>query len=308
MDLATELQSLYKRFGHLPGVYFELHRNLIALSLKTPQADALIFVQGAQVCQFQPKGEPPVLWLSEHNQYQEGQPLRGGIPISWPWFADLSKNPAVISGQLAATDSAAAHGFVRNGHWQLANIELDGELYRVTLTFEPDPSAWPFACALQLCVTIGRQLQLALTVKNFDEQPFHYALALHSYFNISNIDLVRVEGLTGKDYVDCLLEWQLDQQNDALTIAQEVDRIFPDLNGEVALVDCGFKRTIRLQSEGLPSLVVWNPWRDKGARLSQFGEGDYQQMLCLESGALLDNIATCAPASDRYHSLVITTA
>jgi len=56
------------------------------VEITTPHASARIAVQGAQVLEWQPSGQQPVLWVSRAAVYQPGKGVRGGVPVCWPWF------------------------------------------------------------------------------------------------------------------------------------------------------------------------------------------------------------------------------
>jgi len=55
--------------------------------------ELLISQQGAQILRYGRDGQPPLIWLSEQAAYRRGQGVRGGVPICWPWFGDLKRNP-----------------------------------------------------------------------------------------------------------------------------------------------------------------------------------------------------------------------
>src|SRR4051794_9744323 len=67
---------------------------LPVLRIHNAYATALITLQGAQVLEFVPRGERAVIWLSEQAAFKRGQSVRGGIPVCWPWFGELARNPA----------------------------------------------------------------------------------------------------------------------------------------------------------------------------------------------------------------------
>lgn len=303
-DLATLLQQLYRQFGELPGVHFELHQNLVAVYVRSAKAEARVFLQGAQVSHFQPQGQDPVLWLSEHNQYQVGKPLRGGIPISWPWFADLERNPQALQQQVQG-DDPQAHGFCRNSDWQLDDIQIDDGDYALHFSWQPQSPAWPFQAKLAMVVTVSDALTLDITVTNTGTDAFNYTLALHTYFAVADIAQAKVADLAGADYLDCLQGWSQNRQAGPFTVAEEVDRVYQNVAPTLALEDVAGNRTIQLSSSQLPDLVTWNPWQAKAARLSQFGADDYQQMLCLENAALLDNLCYLPPGQNQRHGLKI---
>jgi glucose-6-phosphate 1-epimerase len=302
MNLAEQLQQLYQRFGDLPGISIELHKDLIAIAIDNQAASATVFLQGAQLSHYQPKGQQPVIWCSEHCDYAEGSPLRGGIPICWPWFGDFGKNPEQLRQQypasLAAT--APAHGPVRSQLWQLDEIDIiDPATTRLQLSLIVDQA--PLHCRLQYQLTIAKSLDCQLTVHNLSQQAFSFSGALHSYLAISDCDDVQLEGLDNCPYIDALQDWSRQQQIGVVNIAGEVDRIYYPTQPTTELIDQGFQRRLRLTSRGSHSTVVWNPWIDKARRLSQFGDEDYRQMLCIETANALDDLITLAPS--EHHEL-----
>lgn len=301
-DTATRMQSLYAQYGELPGISIELHKDLIAIAIENSVACARLFLQGAQLSDYSLNKQPATLWLSPLCDYKKGQPLRGGVPICWPWFGDLDRNPAVIQAQLSH-DSPPAHGFARNRDWQLVDIQIPNpEQTRLLLSLDinaGEESLWPYACQLQLQVDIGKELDIQLTTTNRDQHPFYFSTALHCYFNVSAIDNVQIEGLEGKPYIDALDDWQQHQQQGPLMIAQEVDRIYQQLDQPVRLCDSGWRRNTEVSSRGCHSAVLWNPWQDKARRLSCFEDTAYQQMLCIETTNAQENCVELQPGQSH---------
>lgn len=305
IDLPTQLQQLYQRFGDLPGVRIELHQNLVAVYVHSAKSEARVFLQGAQITHFQPHGQSPVLFMSEHNQFTAGQPLRGGIPISWPWFADLTRNPEQLQRQVL--ENTSAHGFLRTCLWQLDDIRMQGEDHQLQLSCRPQAQQWPYSASLSMVITVAESLSIELRVANVGDSSFNYTLALHSYYQVSDISQVAVSGLEGVQYLDALDEWRAKSIDGSITIAEEVDRVFEQVPQTITLIDKKEQRSIELTSVNLPSMVVWNPWVDKGNSLSHFGKDDFRSMLCLENAALLDNICSLTPGNKQSHLLNIKT-
>lgn len=50
---------------------------------------------------------------------------------------------------------------------------------------------------------------------------------------------------------------------DAVTFAEEVDRIYLATPDELRVVDLAGGKTVSLAKQCLPDAVVWNPWVDK---------------------------------------------
>ena len=292
MDLAQQLQQLYSQFGHLEGISIELHKELIAIAVDNNEAQALVFLQGAQVAEYQAKGQAKSLWLSDANDYRAGQPLRGGIPICWPWFGDINDNPCNIYQQIepAIRAKSPSHGFARNLNWQLSSITAsDHSQTQLVFTLDIDnhPS-WPFNSSLSLTVTIGRELSLVLTVENTGSTAFCYSSALHSYFAISDIANTHLTGLDQCHYLDKTQGYKCLQQSGKLSFNQEVDRIYlsPEI---VETCICDKQQETLISTSGSASTVVWNPWQQKSKVLSNFAPNDYQSMLCVETANAADD-------------------
>jgi D-hexose-6-phosphate mutarotase len=74
-----------------------------------------------------------------------------------------------------------------------------------------------------------------------------------------------------------------------------VDRVYLDTPGTVKILDENLGRVIHVEKENSASTVVWNPWVDKAARMPDFGNDEYQRMVCVESGNVMENGMRLAP-------------
>ncbi|WP_415901159.1 D-hexose-6-phosphate mutarotase [Neptuniibacter sp. QD29_5] len=306
MNLADQVQALYAKYGALKGITIEIHKQLVAIAVKNEAASATVFLQGAQVAEYSRIGEQPVLWLGQENDFKSGKSLRGGVPICWPWFGDLSRNPNQVRDQVNEAEPPA-HGFVRSQDWELLAVDLiDSETTRLTLQLEVLPTElWPYPAVLRLTVTVGVELDLELKVKNLGSDTFSYTSALHSYLQIGHVNDAAIEGLETVEYIDTLEDWQVKQSNSAIGISAETDRIYPNIPAQVAIKDKQMRRQILMSADNLPDMVVWNPWIDKSKRLSHFADNDYENMVCLENASVLDNAVELAPGSDSISKVSI---
>ena len=80
--------------------------------MTTSLARAEIYVQGAHVAAYTPSGGAPILFLSEASRFAPGLPIRGGIPLAFPWFARKAGEPA-----------APLHGLARLVPWTLEAVD-----------------------------------------------------------------------------------------------------------------------------------------------------------------------------------------
>src|SRR5208283_3310512 len=66
---------------------------LPAIEVTTPWSTAEIYLHGAHVTRFKKNNEAPLLFLSQCSRFAEEQPIRGGIPIIFPWFGQREGMP-----------------------------------------------------------------------------------------------------------------------------------------------------------------------------------------------------------------------
>ena len=164
-----------------------------------------------------PGDAEPVLYLSRTAHDEPGRPVRGGVPVCWPWFGP---------GRGGALKPM--HGFVRTAPWQLveesANDDTTTFVYRVTSETASSPH-WPFRYAVQLRSTLGQELEIALTTTNLSEEPFDYEEALHAYLVVGDVRRVSIDGLGGKSFFDKVSGTER-EQGGPLTFAGETDAVF----------------------------------------------------------------------------------
>jgi glucose-6-phosphate 1-epimerase len=244
-----------------------------------------VYLQGAQVTSFVPKGEDEVLWLSEKAVFCEGKAIRGGIPLCWPWF-----------GPHLTDNSNATHGFARISQWQVADVQTTkGAATVLTLSLSQSESSlalWPFNFELQYQITVADTLSVALTLTNTNDCDVQISEALHSYFLVGEIGQVAVEGLSDIDYLDKVDNGVRYKQMGDITVDREVDRVFVDTKQSCLLKDAEKRRTIEVSKSGSNSTILWNPWVDKARAMFDMNDDAYQSFICIESGNAIDNLVT----------------
>ena len=268
--------------------------------------ELLISQQGAQILSYQEDDQPPLIWLSEQATYKRGQGVRGGVPVCWPWFGGLQRNPQTVQAMHLQPADAPAHGLVRNLDWQLQGIDSrdDGVQIEFVYNSAAQPlTDWPHAAELRLSIRLDERLHIQLNSRNLGDTPLAISQALHSYFAVSDIRNVAVEGLHGCRYIETLEDWQQRQQDGLLQFSGETDRIYLDTPAQLSILDRTWQRRIQLHSSGSNSAVLWNPWIDKAQRLSQFAADAWTGMLCIEHANVLDDIRVLAPGEQHQLGL-----
>jgi glucose-6-phosphate 1-epimerase len=237
-----------------------------------------IYLQGAHVTHFKKKNEPPLLFLSQCSRFERGQPIRGGIPVVFPWFGPREGMPQ--------------HGFARFKDWELREFApaSDGSVsLRFRLPDCPEASAFsPFTIDYIITVSEILALELAVTNKS-DSDEFVFENCLHTYFEVSNIKSVRIVGLGGGSYLDKVANFAKKTEEDVIRISSEVDRIYLNTSSPVEIIDSEFHRKIRIEKQASLSTVVWNPWTVKAQQMPDFGTEEFERMVCVESGNVASN-------------------
>lgn len=278
-------------------VVTEQHGELNCWRISSDRAELLIAQQGAQVLSYQQVGEPPLLWLSDQAIFRQGKSVRAGVPVCWPWFGDLQRNPQAVQAMYQGTP-APAHGLARTRDWQLLGIEEVGQTLRIEFELreaQGDLPGWPHDVELRLVVEMGADLKLSLTNRNMGNTPVTISQALHSYFAVSDVRQARVEGVDGLGYIETLADWEQRQQQGALMFAGETDRIYLNTPQTLSIVDPHWNRRITLTSSGSRSAVIWNPWTDRARDLADMADDGWQRMLCIETANVWDDLVELKP-------------
>ena len=265
--------------------------------IENDHATAVVVHQGAHVLSYQRRGEQPLLWHSSLCQFELSTPIRGGVPVCWPWFGPHPDNP-----------SKPMHGIVRTMPWRVIdNVDLDDGSTRLSLELTDDEVShmhWPHKFKCTLAVTVGATLSVELTHENLDDAPVTCSGALHTYFNVGDVTTARVIGLDGCEYIDKVDQFKRKTQQGPLTIAAETDFVYQNTTDELTVECPAMSRRIRVQRSGSRSAVVWNPWVDKSKAMADFGDEDYPQMLCVEATNAGDDVVNI-PAGGS-HTLATT--
>jgi glucose-6-phosphate 1-epimerase len=265
------LNSQYGISGALQFAYSG--GNFPVAKIQTPWASARVALQGAQVLAWQPSAAAPVLWVSKAAVFEAGKPVRGGVPVCWPWFG--------------AKDGASAHGFVRTRHWTVRETRLaDDQSVLLCLGLSDDASTrtlWNHAFDLELQVSVGRTLTLQLITRNTGTEPFDITEALHTYFAVGDIGQTTVQGLDGTTYLDKVANLAQAQQSGPVSFSGETDRVYLNTTADCVIQDRANKRSIHVAKTGSGATVVWNPWSEREKAFADMAAGEYQQMLCVET-------------------------
>ena len=280
-DIANAL-----RFEDTPG-------GLVRAVISTPEAEADVYLQGAHVTHWTPKGKRPVLFVSPKSLFAPGKAIRGGVPIIWPWF-----------GGRGGGLPGPAHGFARSMEWALDSTRKrdDGKV-EINLVLSPNDATRGFgydAFRVNFRVAIGSELEMELETRNESKETLTYEEALHTYFAIADINQTTVTGLEGTTYIDKTDGFKKKQLgNEPVRIAKETDQVHLNTKATCVVHDPVWKRRIIVEKSGSDSTVVWNPWIDKTKGMADMAPEDWREMICVETANASDNTVRLPAGGSR---------
>ena len=297
----NDLIDLNNRFAIPFKLRFKaLGEGLIATDINNAHGTASICLQGGQILSWQPVSTAePMIWLSSAAKFAPQTSIRGGIPVCWPWFSAH-----------ASDASFPMHGFARTQPWQVKSTRsLDDGSTEISLTLPLTTAMqamWPHQAQLDMLINVGETLKIALITRNLGESDFVITEALHTYFSVSDVAQVQVEGLDGIHFHDKAAGWTEGDQVGAISFAAEVDRVYVNTPERCTIVDPAFNRRIHIAKLGSQSTIVWNPWAARAAQMGDLGTDDasgWKRFVCVESANARENAVT-VPAG-KAHTMAV---
>ena len=243
-----------------------LGNDVTLLQLDSGSCSATLSLLGGQLLAFQPYGQQPWLYMSPQAVLQAGKAIRGGVPVCWPWF-----------GPHPADSSAPAHGVARQQPWTLLAVLREGDAFHVKLQ-GPD---WQ-GLSVVLEYTLSDHVDISLHTRNDSAQEQSFSAALHSYLAVSDSRRIRLHGLEEAVCEDKVGRRYSRLPPQPLQLQGEFDAIVYS-EADVLLEDPQWQRRLRISRSGSASVVVWNPWQDKAARLADLPDDGWQDFVCIEA-------------------------
>ncbi len=222
--------------------------------------DAELLLRGAQLTRFK-----DWLFFPSNPNFEDGKSFHGGIPVIFPWFGPNKNEP-----------NEPQHGWARTELW---GVESSSENH-VTLHLEH--TGWN----IHVRYDFGDELKVSFSVQNGEAQTRTFEVALHTYFALSDIASIEVEGLDALTFMDKTEDYARKTQSGPVQFQGEVDRIYLNAPSPLHIKDgvSGFE----LRGDW-KSAVTWNPGQEKAATMSDLGRNDWRHFVCVEVGAVADD-------------------
>lgn len=110
-------------------------------------------------------------------------------------------------------------------------------------------------------------------------------MCFHTYFAVSEIGKVQIKGLQGLSYQDKVDKTDNNEEKrEWVTIEQEVDRVYANAPNVVTLDDS--EKKLKITKQDMADIVVWNPWVEKSASMSDLPNDGYKNFVCIETGQI----------------------
>lgn len=252
-----------------------------------PQVRAAVTCQGAHLLQWQPSGEQPVLWLSDNTPFVDGVAIRGGVPICFPWFGPAAE---------------PNHGFARLLPWELTAHSEDANGVELTFTLRDSAktlASWPHAFTVTAHFKLGKTCTIELEA----EGDYSITSALHTYFQIGDIDRIRVSGL-GDTFIDKVNQGKLTTQGGDLTFSERTDRVYTAPQAVSIITDPTLQRTIEVHHTHHSDAVAWNPAAELSKTIADMPDDGYKTFVCVETARVTQPLVATPASPARLSTLI----
>jgi glucose-6-phosphate 1-epimerase len=302
----ADVAELQDKFA-IPGVlgFEKTASGLVVARVRSPAAEATIYLQGAHLTHWKPAGEAPAIFLSQKAEFVAGKPIRGGVPIVFPWFGDRQPDPRQPG------KTGPQHGFARISEWDVAFAGMSGDDVHLAFTLAPNELSHSLGFdhfKLGYRVTVGRTLTLEMSVLNdsggggthaanaemaANGSPMVFEEALHTYYAVSDARKVTIDGLGGVAYIDKVDDFkQKVQPAGALKFEGRTDRPYLNTEATCVLHDPVGGRRIVVEKSGSRSTVVWNPWQELTAKMADMEPDAWLHMTAIETANVGEDAVT----------------
>jgi galactose mutarotase-like enzyme len=244
-----------------------------------------------------------LLYLDLERFLDPAQSVRGGVPVLFPICGGLPNNTLPLP---QGNFNLGQHGFARQMPWQLSALD-DGQGIALELNDDPTSrAAYPFAFLLRMELRLeAGALAIRTTVLNRSADPMPFSFGLHPYFNLTNLNSARFEGLPDQ----CLNHLSMAETSTASQMARLNDGV--DLlvrpEGHVRLVDPEAGISLELElSAPMDLAVIWTEPPRRMVCLEPWS-GPRQALLSGDHKLELEPGASCL-LETRYRVKALATA
>ena len=231
-----------------------------------------VYLHGGTVTSWKCQGQE-ILFVSKQAVFDGKKAIRGGIPVVFPNFGPWALGPQ--------------HGFARTATWKVfkhPQKDKDGNIVAVLLLEDTEETKkiWNYKFKFWYMLTLKDcEFSMEISVENTGSKEFEFTSLLHTYFNVE-VPKIKIQGLQGCNFSDKVNGGERNEEQEFLQISSNVDSVYKKTPNELSLFTGS--HNIKITKENFPDTVVWNPWIEKAKTMSDFGDDEYQNMVCVEPG------------------------
>ncbi len=305
--MAQTLADLNTTFAIRDHVSFhEETPGMIQMRVVSGASEATVYLQGAHLARWTPRGQSPVLYLSPKSALAPGKAIRGGVPVLFPWFGERWNTQEF---EAAHGVKSPMHGFARITVWTVDRVHLspEGEVLAV-FSLQPDALSRSlgydhFKATMEF--RIGHELHVALTVTNNGGEAMPFEEGLHTYFAVEDVPAVLLDGLRGSTYLDKRDHMVRKVQRETqFAFTRDVDQVHVHTSEPLTLHDVAGKRDVHIQKTGSQTTVIWNPWSVLTPGMPDLPEDGWKHFVCVETVNAADDRIALAPGAS--HGMAMT--
>lgn len=257
------------------------------INVESNKCNASVSLYGAHLLSFKPAGHEETLYMSPTAIFANGKAIRGGVPVCWPWFGPIS---------------TPQHGYARINFWKEAETTvLENGDVKLVLTLTLDQCGGMMGT---MEFIFGETMTQTLITTNGAQQ-YQLTEALHSYWKVSDISQIYVEGLESAKFFEKSANAVPHSEN-PLKIEGEVDRVYCPTAGVVSITDTGLGRKITIERSGSNSVIVWNIGAEGAKKMADMPDDGYKQYLCIETGNAPGDEIDLAPGASHTISYTVS--
>ncbi|XP_028411271.1 putative glucose-6-phosphate 1-epimerase [Dendronephthya gigantea] len=239
---------------------------------KDDSSEVEVCLHGGTVTSWKCRGRE-MLFVSKNAVYNGKKAIRGGIPVVFPNFGPWELGPQ--------------HGFARTETWKVHKSpekDEDGNIVAILLLEDTEElrKIWNYNFKFWYTLILkDREFIMEVNIQNTGSKEFEFTTLLHTYFNV-DVEKVKIQGLQGCDFIDKINGGERKETDKYVQISGNVDSVYKQTSNELLLFTGD--HNIQIKKENFPDAVIWNPWSEKAKQMSDFGDEEYHDMVCVEPG------------------------
>jgi glucose-6-phosphate 1-epimerase len=125
---------------------------------------------------------------------------------------------------------------------------------------------------------------------------------------VEHVEKARLQGLNAVHYLDKTDLNRKKAQQGPITITAETDRVYLNTKTAIELEDHDLRRRIIVAKENSLTTVIWNPWIEKAKAMSDFGDAEWMQMVCIETSNVSDFAVELSPGQQHTMKAIVRLA